>query len=320
MTNFRPDEDYFGSEMRVQEEALEEYDSRFVLRDADEMRATPMPDIKWAVPDVLPEGLAILGGDPKIGKSFLALQLCGAIGSGGLFLGSIDVAYGYAIYMSLEDPEWRVTKRLNGMFGADAALPGFYSRLEMGRWGSADWASLTVWLKKNPLCRAVVVDTFVHVKPEDKGGENVYETSSRLGKEMRAWAHEHHIALVLVHHKSKTNESSDPVKSLSGSIGFSGAADTVMLLSRTRTEREATLFITGRDVGEREISLVHQEHSGLWLMAGATSKKALPEQKTGPVGIVPQGPEYVTQECFTCHNPVMEKTLFGAVCRRCHPG
>ncbi len=305
----------------------------FSLKDADDMRATPMPIIQWAVPDILPEGLAILGGDPKIGKSWLALQLCGCIGSGTVdFMGAVPVTYGHAVYLALEDPEWRVTKRLNGMFGADYALPGFYFRKDMGMWGGPDWQDLSAWiLENNGLCRVIVVDTFARIKPPDTPGLNAYESANKLGKEMLTWAHKHHVALVLVHHKSKSTPDSDPVKSLSGSIGFAGSADTIMLLSRTRNEKEATLFITGRDVGEREINLTHEENTGKWLMHGATARQPLKSTassgpanssliSSGPRGLVPaSGPEFVTKDCFACGNSVMEKTAFGEVCRRCHP-
>lgn len=295
----------------------------FEVKDADDLRATPMPTIQWAVPDILPEGLAILGGDPKIGKSWLALHLCGGIGGHGQVLGMIDVAYGAALYLALEDPEWRVTKRMNGMFGETSALPGFYCRTEMGPWGSADWDALSTWItQNNNLCRIVVVDTYAKMKPPDEAGLNAYEAANKLGKEMQMWAHKHHVCLLLVHHKSKTTDSADPVKSLSGSVGFSGSADTILLLSRTRTEKEAKLFITGRDVGEREINLTHEEGTGRWLMAGATvaQRHQIAPKKDGPIGIVPAPePSYVVEACFACGNPVKERTEYGSVCRRCHP-
>jgi hypothetical protein len=291
----------------------------FSLQTAEEVRNAPVPKIRWAVPDILPEGLAILGGDPKIGKSFMALQLCGAIGGFGDFFGTLNLTYGKSVYLALEDPQWRLTTRIKGMFGDDP-LPGFYIRTSMGPWGSPDWLDLGNWVENNPECRVVVVDTFVRIRPPDHRGLDAYQASNALGKEMLTWAHTHHVALLLVHHKSKTNESSDPVKSLSGSIGFAGSADTIMLLSRSRTEREAKLFITGRDVGEREIDLVHEPDTGRWLMSGATTKHRHHEPgPSGPIGIVPAEGQFVSEQCFSCGNPVKEKTAFGAVCRRCHP-
>ena len=40
-----------------------------------ELRKTGFPDPVWVVPDVIPSGLVTIGGRPKIGKSWLALQI-----------------------------------------------------------------------------------------------------------------------------------------------------------------------------------------------------------------------------------------------------
>lgn len=38
---------------------------------------------RWAVPGILPEGVCILAGKPKVGKSWLALDLALSVGAGG---------------------------------------------------------------------------------------------------------------------------------------------------------------------------------------------------------------------------------------------
>lgn len=42
--------------------------------------------LRWIAPDILPEGLTMLVGKPKAGKSFMALDLAVAVSSGGQFL------------------------------------------------------------------------------------------------------------------------------------------------------------------------------------------------------------------------------------------
>ena len=44
--------------------------------DADTLTATPLPALRFVVDGLLPQGLHILAGAPKIGKSWLALWLC----------------------------------------------------------------------------------------------------------------------------------------------------------------------------------------------------------------------------------------------------
>ena len=49
---------------------------------AVELMDLELPEAKWAVSGVLPEGVTILAGKPKIGKSWLGLGLGIAGGSG----------------------------------------------------------------------------------------------------------------------------------------------------------------------------------------------------------------------------------------------
>lgn len=44
--------------------------------DADTLMSTPLPVTQFIVEGLLPEGLHILAGSPKIGKSWLALWIC----------------------------------------------------------------------------------------------------------------------------------------------------------------------------------------------------------------------------------------------------
>jgi len=70
---------------------------------AAELRDLKFPEPRWAVPGIIPEGVTLLGGAPKIGKSWLALGLSLAIASGGKALGSVEVEPGAVLYLALED-------------------------------------------------------------------------------------------------------------------------------------------------------------------------------------------------------------------------
>ncbi len=54
---------------------------------AAELFATDFPPPVFIVDELLPRGLSILAGRPKLGKSWLALQIAGAVGGGGTVLG-----------------------------------------------------------------------------------------------------------------------------------------------------------------------------------------------------------------------------------------
>jgi len=79
---------------------------------AAELLAREIPPARWVVPGMVPEGVALLAGKPKLGKSWLALGLCIAVASGGAAFGNMRVEKGSALYLALEDNERRLQFRL----------------------------------------------------------------------------------------------------------------------------------------------------------------------------------------------------------------
>ena len=59
--------------------------------------AREIPPVRWIVPGIVPEGVALLAGKPKLGKSWLALGLCVAVASGGVTFGTVHVEKGAAL-------------------------------------------------------------------------------------------------------------------------------------------------------------------------------------------------------------------------------
>jgi hypothetical protein len=57
-----------------------------------ELMAVQFPEPRWAVPGLLCEGVNMLAGAPKLGKSWMSLGLGAAIANGDPALNSIDVA------------------------------------------------------------------------------------------------------------------------------------------------------------------------------------------------------------------------------------
>ena len=70
--------------------------------DADTLMSTPLPVTQFIVEGLLPEGLHILAGSPKIGKSWLALWICLRV-SKGEPVWELPVTRGTVLYLCLED-------------------------------------------------------------------------------------------------------------------------------------------------------------------------------------------------------------------------
>jgi hypothetical protein len=69
---------------------------------AAELMAMDLPPVRWVVPDILPEGVTLLAGKVKMGKSWMCLGLCVAVGSGGVALGTRRVEQGEVLYLALD--------------------------------------------------------------------------------------------------------------------------------------------------------------------------------------------------------------------------
>src|SRR5215208_7686793 len=88
------------------------------------------PPITWGVPGILPAGVTLFGGREKMGKSWLAFSLCIAVATGGYALGKMQVEGGQSLYLSLEDPERRLHKRILRLVSKDTDLADFHYATE----------------------------------------------------------------------------------------------------------------------------------------------------------------------------------------------
>ena len=239
------------------------------------------PPLRWAVPGVLPEGLVVFAGAPKIGKSWWALGVAIAVANGGVAFGSVPVQGGEVLYLAMEDDPRRLQDRLRRVLDREHDAPPdrlyfepAWPRLDLGGENALD-----DWLSAHPSCRVVVVDTFKYVRPAraQRTAEG-YDADHEAIQPLKRIADRHHVAVVVIHHDRKA-ESDDFVDSVSGSKGITGPADTVLVLKRGRGQAEAELHITGRDVDERSLALRFTAESGSWALLGDSAEWAMEETR-----------------------------------------
>ena len=199
------------------------------------------------------EGLTLLCGASKIGKSWLVLQMCCAVAEGKLFLGR-ETMQGSVLYLALEDSERRLKSRLEKIGETPGEALTFATHAQSLDTGLLD--QLNEWLSSAVNPRMIVIDTLQKVRagiipPRTSAYAADYGVIVRLKK----LADEKHVAIVLVHHMNKMQNVEDPYEKISGSNGLMGAADTAILIFRERGDQDATVNITGRDVWEDEFTL-----------------------------------------------------------------
>ena len=79
--------------------------------DGNTLMAQEFEPLRFSVEKILPHGLFILAGSQKIGKSWLSLDLCQAVATGGN-LWDFQADQGTVLYLALEDNYSRLQNRL----------------------------------------------------------------------------------------------------------------------------------------------------------------------------------------------------------------
>jgi hypothetical protein len=236
------------------------------------------PEPAWAVPGIMSEGLNILAGMPKGGKSMFALNLALTIAGGGKALGDIQVMPADVLYLSLEDKHRRVKARaLKMLQKIDPALtPAIRRRLVVSTsWPRQDEGGLEMidlWRQKADCPGLVIIDVWAHFGPVEEGRGSAYRQDYKHMAAVQSYVNRHRLTGFVLHHTRKSaaggKEPEDFVQELSGTLGLAGPADGVMVLMRSRDEVQATLHVTGRDVPDKSLVLEFDPQTLTWSSLG----------------------------------------------------
>jgi RecA-family ATPase len=231
-----------------------------------ELLAETFPEPRWAIPGLLPEGLTLLAGAPKVGKSWLALDLHLAVSSGGKALGAIDVEAGPSLYLALEDNPRRLQSRVRKCLAGAEPPKGLVLAIDCPPFPEG-LRQIEKWLKREREPRLITIDVLERVRGPVLPGQSAYSADYAAMRSAKQLADAYGVALVLIHHLRKVT-SADFLSEISGTLGMPGAADTIIALKRSRGEADGLLQITGRDVEENEFALRFDAQLGAWQLLG----------------------------------------------------
>jgi RecA-family ATPase len=223
--------------------------------------------IKYVVPGIFVEGLTLLAGKPKVGKSWLLLHAAIAVARGGFTLGDLHCIEGDVLYCALEDNQRRLQARMTKLMGFSQRWPArlfYYCELPRLTEGGLD--AIRAWIVSKPNPRLVIIDTLAMVRATRKREETNYESDYMAVLELRALANEFGIAIVLVHHLRKA-DSDDAYDTVSGTLGLTGAPDSILVLKRDSSGC-MVLHGRGRDLIEIEKAMTFDADTCLWRIAG----------------------------------------------------
>lgn len=247
---------------------------------ADSILTTEWPDPVWAVPNLLPAGLAILAGAPKLGKSWLALQIAQAVAAGGRVFGE-QVERGPVLYLALEDPPRRLKDRMTkqrwqvGLPADFMPIGKFETEIHDLKNGGGERLARQIEQRGY---RLVVIDTLSRAVSGDQN--DVQEMTKGLTP-LQEIAHTQNAAVLLIdhHRKSVGTDDADPIAHILGSTAKGAMADSAWGLYRERGKAGAKLAITGREIEERTLALTMDWELGCWQCEGDADSIALTERR-----------------------------------------
>lgn len=216
-------------------------------------------EIPFVVDKLLPTGLSLLAGSPKVGKSWLALWLSVQIAKGEPVWDN-DTSGGTVLYLCYEDNEIRIQNRLLEI--TEDAPSNVHFCTEISRLGGELETRITNFMAEHPDTKLIIVDTLQTIRHPTV--ESSYANDYADLMVLKNLAYENSVAILLVHHFRKAKDG-DVFNQITGSTGLQGVADTMFTLTQSkRGERMALLSCIGRDIESREIELERSEDN-IWV-------------------------------------------------------
>lgn len=253
---------------------------------AEQLEMIEFPPLFEPVPGLLCEGVHILAGRPKAGKSQLILQLAVAIASGQQALGRFETKKVGVLYLALEDGDRRLQRRIKEIGQGWPEWLVFRTRIaaNMDRKMAALRAVLEGFGEDEPA--VLFIDTWGRFRPK-KVGKDVYHDDYEPMSQLTTLGQQRpQLTIVVVHHTRKMGDEAkdgEVLEEVSGSYGLTGAADGIMLLKRKTGAQESTLTVISRDTEERNFLL---RREGVVLTCLGAGRAGLKPEELRVVGAI----------------------------------
>ncbi|WP_394279840.1 AAA family ATPase [Microbacterium sp.] len=238
--------------------------NRISMADLMVMKFKP---VEYVIPGIVPEGLTILAAPPKIGKSWLVLDLAYQLAVAGKALGAVPIDRERPVlYMALEDTPRRLQDRLN-MLEVTEYPSNLYLQTSVDA-GDVLREASAFMAERADDAPVVIIDTLGKIAPPASAGESDYQRDYRVGGGLKAVADSVTGGAVIVVHHTRKAQGDDFLDSVSGTQGLAGSADSILVLRRERNDASGSLSVTSRDAAEGEYAV--NKVGARWVLAAGT--------------------------------------------------
>ena len=240
------------------------------------LRTRDIPPLKFAIDNILPEGLVLFCGRAKSMKSWTMLLICYLVQNGMDALGR-ETTQGDCLYLGLEDSERRLKDREQKL-GVDNLTPPYVDvdapYLKMGLEDS-----LQQWIDAVANPRLIVIDTLARVKQAmGKRSGTAYDHDNETLRDIQKLAIKNGVTIVLVSHLNKAPQDYAFDK-ITGSTGLQGMCDAMWLCERGENGAQSTMIGRGRDIHDFEYSLTWNEETWRYDYVGNLSEVTLNDNR-----------------------------------------
>lgn len=268
---------------------------------AAEIEFMDLPDPEWIVKNYVPPGVTMVVGAPKMGKSWMTLNLAvGVAVKSGYFLGSVPIDNsGDVLYLALEDTFRRIKSRLKTTIISGSYPKNLTFWTDLPKLTAGGIAKIEHWIKTSPNPKMVVIDVFqkvrdVKLNKKSTAYEDDYEEIGIIKK----LADKYNIAIILVHHTRKS-DATDFVDKINGSTALAGACDGLLIIKRDRGQAEAVLCREGKDYDETdEVALKFDIDMGGWVLLGRADDYRITKQR-----------QMIIDHLESCNEPMTPKQI-----------
>lgn len=221
---------------------------------ANDLQGMELPEPPSIIDGIVPEGYTVLSAPRKIGKSWLANQMCYAVATGGTVLGR-QAAKGTAIYVTLEETMQMTASRQRKTWGERPAPKNLIYIHKCRGIEDGFIEELDKFITEQNIedIKLVVIDVLALIDGSIQKGEDAYHKDYRIGSTLKEWTKDKHVGLVAITHTSK-KKSEDVYDDTMGTGGVTGSADAIITI-RKKSGKTATMSVIGRSLPETDIDM-----------------------------------------------------------------
>ena len=214
----------------------------------------------------------------KTGKSWLLLLLSLKVAQGEPFW-DLTTEKGTVLSLCLEDSLTRIQQRLMELTEEAPSNLHFATLTKTLSDGLLE--QIEQFIAEHPDTNLVIIDTLQKVRTNIMDA-NPYAADYKDIGFLKALADKYRVAIIVVQHLRKQFDS-DPHAMVTGSTGLLGAADGSYVLKRENVgNRDAKLYIKGRDIEEQILNIRRDEESNEWIFLSSDTPMNV-SMKSDPV-------------------------------------